>query len=289
MRSVIRPTFAREFFRGSLAARERVSLGLGFALGRARLSPRRLAPRSAHPLTIGLLAAIVLLLGANVALGVYELLRDSDANGVLVDLFHLDVERNVPTAFAAGQLMLASLLLFGIARREARAGSRQSWYWLALGVGFAYLAIDEAVLIHEQAFPRLIGDPTLGGPFRHVWVIPAMGIVAVVGVAFVPFLLRLPASTRALLIVAGALYVMSAIGGEMLGALTFSRLGQSALTGALVTLEEGGELLGVLLLIHALLAFRATRSARADQPRGDTGHSLLAAAAPPAVGSQTGG
>lgn len=218
-----------------------------------------------------LFAGIVLLLGAHVAIGVIEALSGSQINGPLVDLVHVNVEANLTSAFATGQLAFASLLLLGIARRAARAGSQQSLYWLVLGVGFAYMAVDEGARIHERLGPWLMGDLQPGGPggpFRHVWVIPAMGIVAIVGVAFIPFLRRLPMPTRVLLIAAGAIYVMGAIGGEMLGAVVAAQLGRGSAAASVMTLEEAGELFGVLILIHALLGVRARGARPADVPAG---------------------
>lgn len=236
----------------------------------ARLPPLLRAPRRAHPLTATLFAAIVLLLGANVAIGVFELIRGSQASGALVDFVHVNVEANLTTGFATAQLALASLLLLMTAWRVARAASPMSYYWLLLGVGFAYLAVDEAVQIHERLGPWLVGDPQLRGALRYAWVMPATVAVTVAGIAFVPFLVRLPARIRAGLIAAGAIYVLGAIGMEMVGAATTSYLGQGSVAASASVLEEVGELFGVLLLIHVVLGFRdgAERGGEGAAPPG---------------------
>lgn len=78
--------------------------------------------------------------------------------------------------------------------------------------------------------------------------------VAIVGLAFVPFLQRLPAPTRVLFLAAGAIYIGGAIGAEMLGASARTYLGPGSIAASMNVLEEVGELFGVLLLIHAVLA-----------------------------------
>jgi hypothetical protein len=102
--------------------------------------------------------------------------------------------------------------------------------------------------------PPLIGDPQLRGAFRGEGVIPALALVVLVGVVFRPFLRRLPAITRALFVLAGLVYVGGAIDGEIAGGLAYELAGSGALSGSAVLAEEGLELLGVALFIHALLA-----------------------------------
>jgi tetratricopeptide (TPR) repeat protein len=70
-------------------------------------------------------------------------------------LINLDQEHNLPTWFQSGLLALAALLALDLARAEARmlgrAGRGRIWVaaWLGVAVGFAYLAADETLVIHE--------------------------------------------------------------------------------------------------------------------------------------------
>ena len=78
--------------------------------------------------------------------------------------------------------------------------------------------------------------------------------VAIVGIGFLPFLLRLPSRTRNLFALSGIVYVGGAIGVEMLSASQADLNGEDNLAYALiVTLEELCEMVGVVLFLHALL------------------------------------
>jgi hypothetical protein len=84
----------------------------------------------------------------------------------------------------------------------------------------------------------------------------AVAAVPLVVVAFVPFLRRLPSSTRHRLLGAGLLFVTGAMGFEMLSALF--ALDAASLPYVLVaTAEEMLEMLGVAVLVYALLVYLA--------------------------------
>ncbi|MEQ1655857.1 MAG: hypothetical protein ABL960_09185 [Nitrospira sp.] len=134
--------------------------------------------------------------------------------------------------------------------------------WMILAGGFFYLATDEGWSLHE----RLI-DPVRGllghgdlGIFYYAWVIPAMAGVALLGVAFLGFLFRLPSSTRWSFIIAGSLYLGGAIGIEMLGGRQNELHGWENLTYQLFAhLEESLEMAGIILFIHTLLRYLVER------------------------------
>lgn len=93
--------------------------------------------------------------------------------------FDLDREYNVPTlanaALLGSSAILSAFLIFKSVPRIQKLG------WISFSVLFSYLALDEALIIHEQlAEPtRKLLDINNTNPLYHAWVVPAFFIVAV--------------------------------------------------------------------------------------------------------------
>lgn len=97
---------------------------------------------------------------------------------------------------------------------------------------------------------------TYSGYLRDAWVIP-YGIFAVlVLAAYARFLLHLPPRSRWLMLAAGACYVVSSIGLEMVDA-EYDNLFENVdpIDVALYTVEELLEMSGIILFIYALLSY----------------------------------
>jgi len=171
----------------------------------------------------------------------------------LVSLFNVGKEANVPTWYSSLALLLCSALFYAIASGEKAARARHAFHWRALSVIFLFFSADEASSIHE----------TIGGVFERVfhtsiftnygWAAPGAVLAVVVGLLFARFLAHLPAATRRLFIIAGALYMAGASGMEVVSL----RWGLAYGTGnvgyrLLATVEELLEMMGVVVLIYAL-------------------------------------
>lgn len=171
-----------------------------------------------------------------------------------VTLFSVSSEGKIPT-FYSGLTLLFAAGLFGVQwTHERHQHSRLRWYWAALAVIFVLLAMDELLSVHEMATNVL--RSRLGieeGWLYHAWVIPAGVVLVVVAVVFVPFLRHLPARTRGLLLVAGAIYLSGAVVLEMAGGAHASANGYDLAYGALATIEEVLEMTGILVLLYVLL------------------------------------
>lgn len=197
--------------------------------------------RLRRTLTCGL--AIVASLG--LAAEVWYALAPSALADELVPLLSLSYEQNVPTAYSSGLLFGCAALLVLIARGAEALRA----HWWGLAVGFTYMAIDEALELHEHLGGLVGGD----GIFYFDWVIPAGLAVAAVGVSFLPFLARLPAATRRRFVLAGAVYLGGALVMELpLGYVT-ERHGDQTLAYAVIDFaEETLEMLGASLFLLAL-------------------------------------
>ena len=206
-----------------------------------------------------LTGAVILLLMASLAGQVIKHGLGYDTAYGLVRLFYLDAEGNIPTFFSALLLLLAALLLAGIATLKHFARAPYRRHWAVLSLLFLLMAVDEAAGLHEMlngAGRWLMGHHTTR-IFHYGWVM--FGLVMVVGVAlsYLKFFLALPASTRIQFFTAAATLVGGAIGVEILeGYYSASRGGENSFQFSLfVTVEEGLEMAGTTIFINALLSY----------------------------------
>ena len=119
----------------------------------------------------------------------------------LIDTFDVNIENNVPTFFSTFLLVSCAALLAVIANQPAVA-RREAAYWRWLCLIFLFLALDEDASLHELLIEPMKRHLPLDGPLFFAWVIPYGLAVLVVGLLFLKFVLRLPARTRRLVIVA---------------------------------------------------------------------------------------
>lgn len=172
----------------------------------------------------------------------------------LVKLFDLDLEVNVPTFFSVGLLLSASLLLAVVTTIVRKNKGKHVLGWAILSGGFLFMAFDELASVHERFIEpmRAILGVENAGIFYYAWVVPAFGLLLVLGVMYLRFLIALPAKTRNLLILAGAMFLGGAVGLELFeGVFVADRL----LYNTFVTFEESLEMGGVILLIWTLLRY----------------------------------
>jgi hypothetical protein len=166
---------------------------------------------------------------------------------LLKNQFDLDEEQNIPNWYSSAILLLSSGLLLAIANAKKRTRDRHTLYWYVLCVGFALMSLDEEAGIHE----------TINTIIEITWAIPGAVLVGIIGLAFIPFLIRLPARTRWWFVASGAVYVGGAVGMEIAtDRLFLTKHTPDTLSYAFLTaVEEGMEMFGVVLFIRALLAY----------------------------------
>ena len=163
-----------------------------------------------------------------------------------IAVFDLDEEESIGTWFSTLLLFGAGLLTILTGRLAASDGGRWAHSWSLLGSGFILLSMDEVAGFHE----------TVNTLVKSVhWT--AFGAMAVFlsAIVFIPFLRSLPARTRRLLLLAGAVYVGGAVGVEAATLYheqndLLNTLGYNLWTAV----EEFMEMAGVILFIRALLS-----------------------------------
>lgn len=201
-------------------------------------------------------ATAALLLGASIAGQIATYNTEDSRIGAVARLFYIDGEKNLPTGFSVLVILLAAQLMMVLGALARVERSRWAGHWVVLGLGMFCMAVDEALILHERLIPQvrvLLGQERLGALY-FAWVIPASGLVLVLGVLFLRFLMNLAARTRARLLLAGAIYLGGAIGMELVGGHYAEVHGTGNLRYAmLATVEEGLEMAGMIVCVWALL------------------------------------
>lgn len=179
--------------------------------------------------------------------------------GLLFERFNVDAETSVPTWYSVMLLMSLAVVAFVIARTtRTQPGTGHRW-WYAMAAVFLYVSVDEGSALHEIAFQpmqRLLG--VTSGPLLFAWVVPAILAVIVVAAIFLKFFLRLPVPTRTSLLIGGIVFLVGAIGMEMVaGSLVYVLAepgsGSSLSLDLLAGIEEALEMVGAILVLRALL------------------------------------
>lgn len=156
---------------------------------------------------------------------------------LLLQMFDLDQENNLPTWFSGFILLNVAFILHVYASSQ---GVENKAYWRILSIGFLFLAIDEVAGIHETI--NTITDVN--------WAEPAAIMLVLLLAAFVPFLMSLRRGLAVLFLVSGLIYVSGAIVVELASAHDES---DSMVYKMHVAIEEGLEMLGVLLFLFTNL------------------------------------
>jgi hypothetical protein len=162
-----------------------------------------------------------------------------------ISFFDLDEEESIGTWYSALILFAAGQLALLQARYIHRhAGGWHAW-WLLLAIGFHLLSLDEVAGFHE--FVNTVVEDTHWTTFGAI-------IALVVATAYLPFLWALPARTRWLFVLSGAIYLGGAVGVEW-ATLWYEENDQlnTLAYNLWNAVEEFMEMAGVILFIYSLL------------------------------------
>ena len=172
------------------------------------------------------------------------------------DLRHLafNAEHCLPAWYTSLLLALSAAILAIVTASAARNGENYLFHWAILTLMFLGLSVDEATGIHEVAIEPLREGLGLSGFLHFAWVIPGMALVALAGLAYLPFLRAQPGRTRAVFLTAGLLYVGGALGMELIGGKLLTTYGEESLAYVVAfCTEEVMEILGATLFATGLL------------------------------------
>ncbi len=186
-----------------------------------------------------------------------------------VRLLALNEEMGLPAWFSSVLLLLVAQALWLLADQDSTLGRRR---WarqerVIAGV-FVYLSIDEATALHELTIAPLRSALDLGGALFFSWVVLYVPVALVVAAFSLRWVLSLPGTAGRLVVLAGVLYVGGAVGVEMVGAWMWTQgLVDTMPYAVVVAVEEGAEMLGVLLMLSVVTWLRLRRRPASD-PRG---------------------
>jgi hypothetical protein len=182
------------------------------------------------------------------------------ATNVGKSFLHLGREQTLPAVYSTVLLLLAAALLALIGQISRTSGRPYSLYWYGLALVFTFLAIDEAVEIHEQLIEPVRSAFDTSGLLYYAWVIPYVIGLLVLVVVYARFLLHLPRRTALGFVVAGTIFVLGAVVMESLTGLVAgpSNDERGIVFQALQATEEVLEIAGVIIFISVLLAYIET-------------------------------
>lgn len=170
--------------------------------------------------------------------------------GGAAELFDVQNDKTIPTWFSSLLLLIAAILIWQL----QRAGSSEPWatrgpLLRTLTAGFLLMSIDETASIHEHLNDPLAKWVAPTGPFRFGWVLVGIPFVILVAAFFGRWVLSLPSPDRSWVILGGVLFVVGAIGFEMLGSELLA-LHIHGVEGGVAHIEELCEMLGVVAFIE---------------------------------------
>lgn len=208
-------------------------------------------------LVLGIIICL-LIAGNIVSILLYDFLQPEARSSLDIVLEYLNVrtENSFPTYFSTLQLFFSAAVLFLIAIIRKKQKASDYLHWIYLAAIFLFLSMDESIMIHEVIARKIKHHIALTGVFFYAWIIPYSLFVIAVLVAYIPFLRKLPPSTKKGMVLSGGIFVTGALGFEALESWYFTSTGITGLLyQSFTTIEEAMEMTGILLFIYTLLRY----------------------------------
>jgi hypothetical protein len=166
-------------------------------------------------------------------------------------IFDLDGELSVSTWIQQMLLAVCAVAAAAIGRLDGGSARR---YWYGLAVIFVALSVDEGAALHERLIdPLRSGFDITGGIFWFAWLIPALLALGVFAAVYVRFWWRLDEEPRRWMALGGAIFVLGAVGLEMIGgAQSEGRIADYTYV-VIIGIEESLEMIGATLFLRSLL------------------------------------
>ncbi|TNC48351.1 hypothetical protein FHG66_14635 [Rubellimicrobium rubrum] len=191
------------------------------------------------------------------ALGLVQTLIPFQANGERVWVLDPDQEIGILTWVSILGHFAAAILLFLNGQAAMDLGKPKASLWFVLAMLFVALSFDEFYGLHERFSVHFREQIDGTGLLFFAWALPA-GLLSLAGlILLMPFLQSLGRRTSSLMIASALLFLSGAVGVEMISGSVMEEAGLNGQGYRLLTsLEEGLELSGILLFIHALFDHR---------------------------------
>ena len=170
-------------------------------------------------------------------------------------IFGLNREQNLGAWYSTVLMFASAVLLLVVGRRASRAKDKDAVQWYILAWVFVALSFDEASSVHEMAMELVQDSLHTSGPLLYAWVIPALILVPLFAMAYIPFLRRIRKPYGAWIFISGAVFVTGALGMEMVGGMVSEDKVAFTIT---FLIEESLELAGMTSFFLAILSYLAT-------------------------------
>lgn len=214
-----------------------------------------ISPRKTTKLLIGIIISFTLI---HCLLQFIEFGLGFSKIHLITVLFDFERDSNITTWYSSITLFISSILLWGIAIAKKSSQDTFATHWRILSIIFAFLSLDEVAMLHEKAGEVLdsLTSVEFEGWLYFQWVLIGVPVTVIIALAYFKFITHLPAKTRNLFILAGALFVGGALGLEILAGRQESLTqGSNLIYKLITTIEELWEKLGVMVFIYALLDY----------------------------------
>ncbi len=168
-------------------------------------------------------------------------------------VFYFDKEGNLPSFFSTFILLLSAFLLAVVAAIKRKEKDYFARHWAGLAIIFLCMAVDEAAGIHELLLARFSAEGT-----AHIfWGMAGGVLVLVFAVVYYQFYRSLNVAARRGFFIAGACFLLGALGLEMLGASLLSQghSDRDLVFMIVMTAEEVLEMGSIIYLISTLLHY----------------------------------
>lgn len=172
-------------------------------------------------------------------------------------VFSFGDQVNVPTWYSSSLMLLCALLLLLIAWERHHNGDRFARHWAFLSLLFAFLSLNEVVYLHRRLFVFFLYVLPLPGK-RYIGFLLLVGFTVGLFLAYRKFLAHLPKRILGSFLVTGALYFTAVIIDKFDKRdywQYMAAFGTERSPGLLTTADEMLELIGVIILIHAVLSY----------------------------------
>jgi len=203
------------------------------------------------------IAAVLAVVGAFANVVIYQIADSPDADiARIMTRFDLGHEPSLPAWFSSLVLFFNSAMLILISRVKYSSKDAFSFHWLALGIIFLGLSIDESVMFHEMLDKLISFAVKTSGFLLFPWAVLGLLFALTVFIVYLKFLFHLPQRFAFLFITSGALYVGGAVGMEFIAARIIDGFGVASIYHTIVqTIEESLEMIGAILFFYSLTEY----------------------------------
>lgn len=163
----------------------------------------------------------------------------SDKEQWKYQLFELNIEANVPTWFSAAQLAFAALLAWSCGALHKSRGLPGVGPWRLVAASLLFVSADEVAQFHEQISFQVRETLDTDGFLRFAWVIPYGAAIVVLVVLLFRWWQSLPSTTRRLILMCAVMFIVGALGLELIEGAYESWVGKDFGLRALTVVEEG--------------------------------------------------